>query len=411
MTFGCIGCPLGHSYSPDIHRALGDYSYEMREISADALDSFMRAKAFDGINVTVPYKEAVLPYLDHLSDEARAIGAVNTIINRNGKLTGYNTDFYGLSALLRKNGVDMSGKKVLICGTGGTSKTARAVADALGAEKIYRLSRHPSGDAISYGAAYEIHADADIIINTTPLGMFPNFDGCAVDLTRFAKLSAAVDVVYNPCRTLFLQQAQAMGVTAVGGLYMLVAQAAKAAELFTGQKIPEPKIGQIYHDLLIKKQNIVLIGMPTSGKTTVGKALAGALSLAFVDTDELFAETTGQTPNEFLRTHSETEFRDRESDIITALRLHGTVIATGGGAVLREKNVSALKRDGKVYFLDRPFDKLSAADDRPLSSDRQALRRLFDERYEIYRSAADRHIDAAEDVETVKNTIIKDRER
>lgn len=408
MIFGCIGKTLGHSYSPDIHKAFGKYEYQMWEMTAEELPSFLQERAFDGINITVPYKTAVLPYIDVLSDEARKIGAVNTVIKKNGKLYGYNTDFYGLTELIRKKGVTIAGQKVLICGSGGTSKTAMAVVQALGAKEVYRLSRQPSGDTIGYDTAYDKHRDAAVILNTTPAGMYPNYHDCAIEVERFSALTAAVDVIYNPLRTEFLQRAQAMGVKAVSGLYMLVAQAAAAAKLFTGSEIAPEKTEKVYADLLQQKQNIVLIGMPTCGKTTVGRLLAEQLERRFVDTDQLFTETIGQTPALFLRTHSETEFRNAESNIITSLTAHGAVIATGGGAILRKENVSALRRDGKLYFLDRPLEKLLPATDRPLSETRAALQKLLDERYQKYLSAADRRIDAAGEINSVKNSIIED---
>ena len=254
LQFGLIGEKLGHSFSKEIHEKIGAYGYELREVPADALDDFMRAAQFRGINVTIPYKQAVIPYLDGLSAQAESIGAVNTIVNREGALFGDNTDFGGLKALICKMGLDLQGETVLISGTGGTSLTAKAVAESLGAAKVVRLSRSGRGDALTYGEAYSSEPGAGVLINTTPAGMYPDTEGIPVDLARLPYLKGVVDVVYNPLTTRLVREARERGIAAENGLFMLVAQAVLAAQLFTGEQFGEVVMQRIYEELLAEKQ-------------------------------------------------------------------------------------------------------------------------------------------------------------
>ena len=290
MIYGCIGEKLSHSFSKQIHSMLFDYDYELLEIEKQNLSDFMKKREFKAINVTIPYKQDVIPYLDYISERAKSIRAVNTIINENGKLLGYNTDFSGLSSLIERSSVALKNKKVLVLGSGGTSKTALAVSKALEAKEVYRVSRTKKEDLITYDEAKAFHSDADIIINTTPLGMFPNKRESAVDINDFKNLSAVFDAVYNPLRSKLVCDAEEKGVKAVGGLYMLVAQGAHAAELFTGQKVTSEKIDEVYKSIVFSKQNIVLIGMAGCGKTTIGKILSEKLNMNFIDTDEKIIE-------------------------------------------------------------------------------------------------------------------------
>ena len=287
MICGLIGYPLGHSYSPQIHRALADYDYRLWPLKPEELEPFFARRDFAGINVTIPYKERVIPYLDQLSDTARAIGAVNTVVNRDGKLYGDNTDLAGILALIRRMGLVLSGKKVLILGTGGTSKTARAAASQLGAAEVYRVSRSGRDGAVTYRQAEEEHRDAACIINTTPCGMYPDLGGCPVELDGFPCLEGVVDVIYNPLRSELVLGARQRGIPAEGGLYMLAAQAAYASALFRGCEATEGDIELAYRTVLHRMENIVLIGMPSSGKTTVGRLLAQRTGKEFVDTDAL----------------------------------------------------------------------------------------------------------------------------
>ena len=390
MRYGLLGEKLGHSFSKEIHEKLGKYSYELIEVPPHGLDAFLRAKDFAGINVTIPYKQAVIPYLDALSDRAKAIGAVNTVVNRDGKLCGDNTDFGGLTALIKRMGLNLNGKTVLICGAGGTSKTAWAVAEHLGAAEVYRLSRSGREGALTYEEAYAAHADAEILINTTPSGMYPDTDGVPLDPERLPKLQGVVDVIYNPLTTRLAQAARARGIPAENGLYMLVAQAVLAAEAFTGERFGAETVDRIYHEILSDKRNIVLTGMPGSGKSTIGRLLADRLGRALTDTDAEIVTAVGTPITEIFRAHGEPYFRDMESQVIRNLsNTGGKIIATGGGAVLRRENVDTLKQNGVVVFLDRAPEDLLPTDDRPLSDNAEKLRALYETRYPVYLAAAD----------------------
>ena len=408
MEYGLIAEHVGHSFSATIHGLIDNYEYTLREIPKDELDAFMRAKQFKGLNVTIPYKQAVIPYLDEVSDTAKAIGAVNTIVNRDGKLFGHNTDFGGLSALVRHMGLDLRGKKVLILGTGGTSKTAKAVAESMGAAEILKVSRSGSDGAVTYAEACRSHTDAEVIINTTPSGMFPNIDAQAIDLAPFAKLCGVVDVVFNPLRSSLVLAAQAKGVPAEGGLYMLVAQAVYAAECFTGKTYPTELIEKIYERLAVEKRNLVLIGMPACGKTTVGRAAAAALGREYIDLDELIVAQDGRAITEIFAQDGEAYFCAEETAAAKAVAgKTGVVIATGGGCPMREENVRFLKMNGALYFLDRPLESLVPTSDRPTADSLDKMRKLYETRYPKYAAAADVRIDCAKDVEEVLRLVLQ----
>ncbi|MBR2316203.1 MAG: AAA family ATPase [Clostridia bacterium] len=393
MDYGLIGEKLSHSFSKEIHEQIFDYKYEIKEIPKGGIDAFMKAKDFKGINVTIPYKQTVIPYLDEISERAKKIGAVNTVYNRNGYLYGDNTDFSGMVALIRRNCIELQGRKVLILGSGGTSKTAFAVAEDMGARELYRVSRSAKDGAISYEDALKNHSDAEIIINTTPCGMFPDTDGMPVDIDLFPRLEGVVDAVYNPIRTKLVVSALNKGIRATGGLYMLVAQAVFAGEIFIQADISKEKTEGVYKNMLMAKENIVLTGMPGCGKSTIGKLVAKELGMAFVDSDARIVEKTGKSIPEIFESVGEQGFRDIEGQVIAELSLlQNTVIATGGGAVLRQGNVDALRRNGRIYFLDRDIEFLVTTKDRPLSSDREMLRKRYDERYGIYLRTADKVI-------------------
>lgn len=408
MEYGCIGEKLSHSFSKEIHARLFDYSYTLKELKHDEVDSFMEKRDFKAINVTIPYKKAVIPHLDFIDDTAKKIGAVNTIVNKDGKLSGYNTDFPGLTDLIVKNGIEIRDKKVLILGSGGTSLTAFSVANALFAKEVLRVSRNKKDGFITYEDVKIHHLDADVIINTTPVGMYPNMGEAVVDVRLFSKLSGVVDAVYNPLCSQLVCDAKALGIKAVGGLYMLVAQAAFAAEKFTGTNIPSEKIDAVYKEILLSKKNIVLVGMPSSGKSTIGKRLASELGMQFLDTDEIIVETAKRSISDIIENDGIEQFRKLESDaVLCAAKHQNTVIATGGGAVLNSRNVELLRGNGKIYFLDRPLENLLVTDDRPLSNDRQKLERLYNERYDIYLCSADKSISCVDDIEQ-NITAIKD---
>ncbi len=410
MDYGLIGEKLGHSYSKEIHGYLADYDYSLTEVARDNFDAFAKAREFKAINVTIPYKETIIPYLSYIDEGARLIGAVNTVVNRSGELYGYNTDFFGLSSLVKKIGVNLSGLKVAILGTGGTSKTARAVAQSLGAREIITVSRNAKEGVVTYSELYEKHSDTEYIINTTPVGMYPKIFERPVDVSLFSGLKGVLDAIYNPLRTPLVLSAIERNIPAEGGLYMLVAQAVRASEIFLDTKYSEDAISEIYGKIKGRKENTVLIGMPASGKTTVGWLISEKLSRELIDTDELIVSKAGMPITEIFAKHGEEYFRDLESEAVReAAKQNGVVIATGGGAVLREENVNALKEGGRLFFIDRPLEKLVPTSSRPLSSDREAITKRYNERYSIYCGAADVRIDADDAPTAVAEKIIKAR--
>ena len=406
MKYGCIGEHLKHSFSKEIHNALTDYEYDILEIPKDEFADFAEKRDFSAINVTIPYKEVIIPYMHYIDSHAKEIGAVNTVVNRSGKLYGYNTDFYGMCELIRHAGIELQDKKVVILGTGGTSKTALAVAKALLAKSAIRVSRTSREDAISYEELYEKHRDTDVIINTTPCGMFPNISGCAVDISKFKNLLGVIDAVYNPLRSTMVLDAKKQKVPAEGGLYMLVAQAVRASEIFIDTKYPDGETERIFKKMLCDKENIVLIGMPASGKTTVGNILAKKMNRQIIDTDELIVRREGKAISDIFRENGEDYFRRAESDVISEVSsMTGVIISTGGGAVLRESNVDSLKKNGRLYFIDRPLEALIPTSDRPLASTRAAIERRYNERYSTYLSSSDVTIDASSGAEDVAEKI------
>ena len=409
MKYGLIGEHLTHSYSCEIHAQIADYEYELHEIPPSGLGEFLTKREFNAINVTIPYKQDVIPYLDEISETAKRIGAVNTIVNRNGKLFGDNTDFPGMLALAKHINVDVKGKKVLILGTGGASKTGHALAEYMGAESVYYVSRSGKNGSITYEQAVSEHSDAQVIINATPVGMFPKQDGSPIDISAFPKLEGVLDAIYNPLRTNLILDAQEKGIPAEGGLYMLAAQAVHAAAVFQDIPPDESLVDKAFNSVKNDKQNIVLIGMPSSGKTTVGKILAEKCGKELADTDEYIVKKIGMPIADFFAKFGEAEFRKIEKETAASLSATGgKVIATGGGAVLDPENVRALKHNGVLVFLDRRPENLIATDDRPLASRRSAIEKLYAERYDIYCAAAEVHIDANTTPEAEADAILKE---
>lgn len=407
MKYGLIGEHLGHSFSKDVHSMLADYEYEIKEIPKNELDAFMKRADFSGINVTIPYKERVFPHLAYVSDEAKKIGAVNTVVNREGKLYGYNTDFFGMTALIKKLGLSLKGKKTVILGTGGTSKTALAVAESLGADPILTVSRTKKDSVIDYEELLRYHTDADVIINTTPVGMYPDNFSSPIDIACFSKLEGVIDAIYNPIRTKLVSDALERGIKADGGLYMLVAQAVYASEIFFDTKYPEEKTDKIFNEIKRKKENIVLIGMPASGKTTVANLLSQELGRKVYDTDKMIVDSQAKSIPEIFADEGETAFRAyEETEVKNASLQNGVIIATGGGAILKKGNVKALKQNGVTFFIDRPYEKLVPTNDRPLASNVKAIKERYEERYEIYVSSADVVIDADDTPENIVRKII-----
>lgn len=398
MKYCLIGEKLGHSYSQVIHSGQG-LDYQLVEVEKDGLEEFVKTCP-DGFNVTIPYKKDIIKYLDEVDESARQVGAVNTVLKKNGKLYGYNTDVYGMEYALQRAKIDLLGKTVLILGSGGTSLTARSVCKRAGAKTTLVVSR--KGE-INYENCYDVKVD--VIINTTPVGMYPNVEGCAVDLERFKGLKGVFDCVYNPLRTNLILQAQKLGINCSGGLPMLVAQGLKAEEIWLDKNIESSVYEDVINSLEKEKRNIVLIGMPSCGKTSVAKAVASITGKKVVDTDQTVFEVEGETPSEIITKYGESVFREKESIAVSKVATEsGVIIATGGGAVLRRENVTALKRNGYLIYLERAIEKL-VDDDRPLSKN-GAISRLFEQRKPIYESVCDKKVSNDGDIsDTVKEIL------
>lgn len=393
MRVGLIGDPLGHSFSPRLHAAFGTADYELHPIPAEALPAFFRERAFEGVNVTIPHKIAVIPLLDELHPSAEECGAVNTVVNRGGKLTGYNTDIFGMSFALAHAGISLSGRHVVILGSGGTSHTARALAKREGAASVTVVSR--SGE-VNYSNISEL-VETEIVINTTPVGMFPHADASPVDLTVFPRLRGVFDAVFNPLRTRLIEQAENLGVPVASGLLMLTAQAKAAGILFRGGDYAEPspasaegkEILKVWREVTAELTNIVLIGMPSSGKTTVGTLLAERLRRPLIDTDAETERRTGKTVPELFAEGGEEFFRKEERLTVSeCARGTGVIIATGGGAPMFPENRAALAGNGFVVLILRDTEKLDTAG-RPLSRDLDTLIKMQRVRMPVYKAFAD----------------------
>ena len=390
MRYGLIGEKLGHSFSKIIHEQLADYTYDLIPLTREELNIFMTEKQFSALNVTIPYKETVIPYLDEMDAHARKIGAVNTIVNRNGKLTGYNTDFYGFRYMLLHNGIDVKNKKTLVLGKGGASKAVIAVLEELGAKEILTVYYKENPETITYEDCYQNHSDAEIIVNTTPVGMFPKADDCPIDLDRFPNLSGVADVVYNPMRTQLIIEAEKRNIPAAGGLEMLVAQAKYAVEIFLDTKIDDSRIDEINAGLIKERSNLVLIGMSGGGKTSLGRKAAEKLGKTFVDTDEEILKRIGMPIADFFAKEGEPAFRKIETEVLHELSSQNNlVISTGGGIVKNPLNVDYLKRNGRIIWLNRNAELLQSGNGRPLAPDKVATLKLYEERLPLYTAAAE----------------------
>lgn len=403
LKCGLLGEKLGHSYSPQIHSILADYEYKLFEKSPEELEDFLKSGEFDGLNVTIPYKKSVMPYCAELSPTAAQIGSVNTIVRRSdGSLYGDNTDAFGFENLIVHNGIEVKDKKALVLGTGGASVTAQAVLKNLGASEVVVISRKGEDNYENIAK----HADAEIIANTTPVGMYPNNGKAAVDLTQFPELSGVLDVVYNPARTALLLQAEKLCIPCAGGLYMLVSQAKRSCELFTGNSIPDSEIDRIERVLSHQMQNIVVIGMPGSGKTAVSTMLAERLGRKIFDTDTIVSEKAGVTIPEIFATQGEAGFRKLETEATAEVgKLSGNIISTGGGVVTVADNYELLHQNGVIVWIERDTNKL-ARDGRPisLSSD---LNELYAARLPLYERFADIKADNNGDINDTVNAIME----
>lgn len=402
MKCGLLGGKLGHSYSPQIHRFLGDYSYALFEKSPAEVGGFLKNGDFSGINVTIPYKKDVIPFCAELSPKAARLKAVNTIVRRpDGSLLGHNTDYFGFETMLLRSGIAVDGKKALVLGSGGASNTAVAVLSDHGA-RVVVISR--SGEN-HYGNLH-LHADAALIVNATPVGMYPNVGVSPVELGLFPQLEGVLDLIYNPARTQLLMDAESRGITAMNGLLMLVAQAYESAQWFTGKTISEDLIPKIHRVLQRQMENIVLIGMPGSGKSTVGAILAEKTGRQLIDADAYLEEMFGLSIPEIFRTEGESGFRAKETQVLAQLgKCSGRIIATGGGCVTREENYALLHQNGRIFCLDRALDSLPT-DGRPLSQSTK-LSQMYRVRKPMYQRFADHFIDNNGDPPTAAQQILE----
>lgn len=388
-AYGLIGEKLGHSFSKTIHERLGFYSYDLLPMDKIQLKEFMTKREFSGVNVTIPYKLDVIEYCDEIDESVKSIGSANTIINKDGKLKAYNTDFNGLLYTISINNIDLYDKNIIILGNGGTSKTAQAVAKHLGAKKVAIVELEISDETITYAQALKM-TETQAIINATPVGMFPNNQNSPIDLSSFPNLEAVVDVIYNPVDTKLIQQAKKLGLKTTNGLPMLVAQAKYAAEIFIGKPIPDEIIETIYNELRASLSNLVLVGMPSCGKSTIARMLSSEINKTYVDVDFAIESQENMKIPEIFSKYGEAHFRKLESEKILELsKQTGQIIATGGGAVLNSENIDNLKQNGIIIFVDRKLDKLLVGNGRPLSKDIDALSALYEKRYPIYQDCCD----------------------
>ena len=384
MKCGLLGQHLSHSYSPQIHSKLGGYSYKLFEVAPENLSDFLTEKDFDGINVTIPYKKAVIPFCHQLSPQAAMLGAVNTIIKaKDGKLIGHNTDHFGFSSMLETSTLSVAGKKVIVLGSGGASVTVQSVLKTLNAEVIV-ISR--SGEN-NYSNLY-LHKDAAVIVNATPVGMYPHCGKTPIDLSQFPALEGVLDLIYNPARTQLLLDAEKRELITRNGLWMLVAQAKESAEWFTGTEISDRIIENIFHNLKEQMENIVLIGMPGCGKSTIGKLLADQCGRRFVDTDAIIEAKAGKTIPEIFQQEGEDKFRELETQVIAeTAKASGLVISTGGGCVTRAENYDLLHQNSRIIWLQRDVANLPTAG-RPLSQ-KTSPAELYRVRAPLYQTFAD----------------------
>ena len=396
MKYGLIGEHLGHSFSKQIQTRIAeienvkDYDYQLVELDKEEFKEFMEKKDFTGINVTIPYKKDVIPYLDEMDESAKAIGTVNTIINVDGKLKGYNTDFGGFLYMVKAHNVHMEGKKVLIIGNGGACAAVKAVCEHENAKAIVIVSRSSDRGAIGYDEMYTSHLDADIVVNTSPVGMYPNITNAPIDVSWFHKLECVLDVVYNPILTRLCFEAQEADIKRVIGLEMLIAQAKYTFEIFENMSFDDSIIDEIKKEMLKDRCNIVLIGMPSAGKTTIGKMLEEKLGKEFFDLDDMIIAKAGKSIPEIFQESGEAGFRAIETEVaIEASKMNNKIIATGGGTIKHKVNMDFLRLNGITIFIDRDVDKLISSDpNRPLSSSKLALQQMHKERYPLYQKYA-----------------------
>lgn len=404
MKYCLIGEVLKHSYSQVIHEKFG-LDYKLVEVKKGMLDDFFKNSKYDGFNVTIPYKKDVLPYMSYLSPVAKSAGAVNTVVNKNGVLYGYNTDVDGMNYMIKRAGLELKGKNVMILGSGGTSNTAVTLSKREGAKSITIVSRTGK---VNYENCYD-YLDTEIIINSTPVGMFPKVYAKPIDLAPFKKLLGVFDCIYNPKNTELLMEAKSLGVPCEDGLSMLVEQALLARDIWTGETHDNQVSENMIKEIRKLTSNIVLCGMPSAGKTSVGKAVAKSLGLSFYDSDEEIVKKTGKTPSEIINAMGETAFRDIESEVVKELSIKsGAVISLGGGAILREENVTNLKRNGTIIYIKRDVNLLTT-DNRPISQ-KDGIKALYEKRKDIYIKVSDLIVENDTTIENCAKKVIKDYE-
>ena len=402
MKYGLIGKDVRNSFSKSIHEQIG-YEYDLISLKEEELNEFFKNKDFKGINVTIPYKQSVIKYLDYVSPSVEKIGVCNCIVNEKGILKGYNTDYDGVMYLIKKNNFDLKNKNVLILGSGGTCKTVSCVLEDLFVQNIYVASRSPKENQYSYQDVYNL--DIDFIVNTTPNGMIGYSDDILIDLSKFNKLEGVIDVIYNPLRTSLLNEANKLDIQSVNGLDMLIYQAIRASELFTNSKISDEVISNIKSKILLDKLNIVLIGLPGVGKTTLGKLVAEQFNKEFVDMDSLIVNKENMSIKEIFDRYGEAYFRNLESNLCKELESkNNLVISTGGGVILNKENVKSLAKNGLIIFLDKELDLFTLSDERPLTKNKEELKKIRDLRYNLYLSSCDVLIN-------LNNNLDKNKER
>ena len=383
MEYGLIGEKLTHSFSKYLHEKFLNTNYELCSLSKEELDNFFTKKDFKGINVTIPYKQEVIKYLDYIDPLVEKTNACNCIVNENGVLKGYNTDYTGFRYLIFENRINLRNKKVAILGSGGTFNTVKQVALDLYANEVYCISRTKKEDTYTYDELYDL--DIDVLINTTPVGMYPNNFESNIDMNKLDSLEAVVDVVFNPLRSKLVVDAQKKGIKAVGGLQMLVVQGMKASELFLNKNYTYEEVRGVLFDINVEKFNIVLIGMPMSGKTTLGTMLSTAFNKEFIDIDKEIVNRENMSINEIFETKGEDYFRSIERELYKEYaKKNGLIISTGGGIVKNIQSIDYLKENGMIVFVDRKIEKMIINNHRPLSKTYSDVKELLKERYELY---------------------------
>ena len=391
MEYGLIGSNLTHSFSKYLHEEFLNTKYELKSLNKDELDLFFKKKDFKGINVTLPYKKEVIKYLDEVDEIVKRTNTCNCIINKDNKLVGYNTDYYGFKFLIEENDIIIENRKIAILGSGGTFSTIKALMNDLNAKEVYCISRNKKEDTYTYEELYDL--GIDVLINATPVGMYPENFESNINLDKFNDLKVVIDVIFNPLRTKLVLDAKKRGIKAVGGLEMLVFQGVKANELFLNKVYSYEEIRSIYFDINVNKFNIVLIGMPMSGKTTLGKMLASAFNKEFIDIDKEIVKKENMSINEIFEVKGEEYFRKIEKEYYKEYaKKNGLIISTGGGIVKNIESIDRLKENGMVIFVDRKIEKMILNNKRPLSKSKEDIIKLYNERYNLYLNHSDKRI-------------------